>query len=383
MSRIYQRGRIWYIDYSLNNQRVRKSVGTSKKMAELALKETELQIAKGEFLGVIIDRKITFDVLSNEYLKFSQANKRPMVYKRDRIIIKHLLKTFSGYETKTISAHDLEEYKSIRIADVSPATVNREVTCIKHMFNKAVEWQYLKHNPLLSVKRFKEPPGRLRYLTANEINSLLNVCTNHLKPIVIMALNTGMRKGEILNLQWSDVNLNDRVITIKRSKNNEIRTIPMNDLLYSTLKQLSNGCTNGQPVFTYDGKPLRDIRRSFETACRNAEIEDFRFHDLRHTFASQLVMADVNIRTVQQLMGHKDIRMTMRYSHLSDSHLKNAVKKLENGTNLAQRNFYFFFCLRVRLLVLGLPGKKFTVGNSIVPQGHLPVIVAMISRAAL
>lgn len=334
MSRIYQRGRIWYIDYSLNNQRVRKSVGTSKKMAELALKEAELQIAKGEFLGVIIDRKMTIDALSNEYLKFSQANKRPKVYQRDRTLIKHLLKQFSGHEIKTISAHDLEEYKSIRITAVSPATVNREVTCIKHMFNKAVEWQYLKHNPLLSVKRFKEPPGRLRYLVTTEIDLLLNECAKHLRPIVIMALNTGMRKGEILDLKWADLNMDNRVITIKRTKNNEIRTIPMNNLLYSTLNHLCNGCTNGQPVFTYDGKPLQDIRRSFETACRNAGIEDFRFHDLRHTFASRLVMVGVNIRTVQELMGHKDIRMTMRYSHLSDSHLKNAVKKLENGTNL-------------------------------------------------
>lgn len=329
MSTIYQRGHVWYLDYFLNGRRVRKSVSKSKKMAELALKEVEIQIAKGEFLGVIENNRMTFDELSVEYLKFSRANKRPQVYRRDTIIVKNLLKMFSGREIKNISAHELEEYKVQRINEVSASTVNRELTCIKHMFNKAVEWRYLRHNQLQSVKRFKEPPGRLRYLTDNEIEILLKECAVHLKPIVITALNTGMRKGEILDLLWSDVDMHNRLITIRKSKNNETRTVPMNELLYSTLKSLAYGNSNGQPVFVSDnGKRFINIRRSFETAVRRAGIEDFKFHDLRHTFASRLVMAGVNIRTVQQLMGHKDIRMTMRYSHLSDDHLKEAVNRL-------------------------------------------------------
>ena len=337
MGRIYQRDHVWYIDYSFNGQRVRKSVGMSKKMAELALKEAELRIAKGEFLGIAEDRRMNFDQLSAEYLKFSKANKRPQVYRRDQIIIRNLSKCFRGLGIIDISAHDLEQYKAKRINDVSPSTVNRELTCIKHMFNKAVEWRFLKHNQLLTVKRFKEPPGRIRYLTEPEIEKLLSECVAYLKPVVMVALYTGMRKSEILNLTWADVDLQNRVITIRKSKNNESRTLPFHETVYKALSKLQNGSRNGQAVFTYrDGKPLGGFRRSFETAVRKAGIEDFKFHDLRHTFASRLVMAGVNIRTVQQLMGHKDIRMTMRYSHLSDDHLKEAVKKLENGTNLAQ-----------------------------------------------
>lgn len=337
MSRIYQRGCIWYLDYSLNGQRVRKSVGTSKRMAELALKEVELKIVKGEFLGVSITKKVTFDILCDEYLKFSKSNKRPRVFERDKILIKHLLAQFSGYDLIAITVHDLDEYKAMRITKVSPATVNREVTCIKHMFNKAAEWQYLRSNHLVSIKRLKEPPGRLRYLTKPEIECLLAHCAAHLRPIVIMALNTGMRKGEILELKWSEINMDTRRIMVKRSKNNEIRIIPINNVLYNVLEPLNNAITDGKPVFIYkDGSPFRDIRRSFQTACSKAGIKDFRFHDLRHTFASQLVMSGVDIRTVQQLMGHKDIRMTMRYSHLSDLHMMNAVKQLENGTNMAQ-----------------------------------------------
>ena len=336
--RVYQRKAkgVWYIDYSFNGKRVRKKVGTSKKMAELALKEIELQIAKGEFLGIVEDRRMMFDELSAEYLKFSKASKRPQVHRRDKIIINNLLKAFSGREIKNISVHDLEEYKMQRRKEVSASTVNRELTCIKHIFNKAVEWRYLGLNKLRVVKRFKEPPGRLRYLNENEIEALLKECAEHIKPIVIIALNTGMRKGEILDLSWSDVDMDNRVLTIKRTKNNESRTVPINETIYKMLGSLRDG-SNGQPVFANkDGNPYRDIKHGFARAVQRAGIEDFRFHDLRHTFASRLVMAGVDIRTVQQLIGHKDIRMTMRYSHLSDAHLKEAVKKLENGTNLAQ-----------------------------------------------
>lgn len=334
--RTYQRGNKWYVDYSLSGQRVRKAVGTSRKMAELALKDIEVSIAKGEFLGVQEERRMMFDELCTEYLKFSQANKRPAVYRRDQGMIKNLLVAFKGTLIGNISPHELEQYKAQRKNDVSVSTVNRELTCLKHMFNMAVEWGFIKHNQLKSVKRFKEPPGRVRYLTKEEIQRLLKECADHLKPIVEVALNTGMRKGEILNLMWSDVDLKNRVITIRNSKNNSSRTIPINDVLLKALKSLKPS-DNGSPVFTNkNGGHLVDIKHGFAAALKRADIEDFRFHDLRHTFASQLAMANVDIRTVQELMGHKDIRMTMKYSHLSDAHLKEAVNRLGNGTNLAQ-----------------------------------------------
>jgi integrase len=204
------------------------------------------------------------------------------------------------------------------------------------MFNKAIHWGYLTQNPLHDVQDFKEPPGRVRYLTDVEVEILLNSCYGHIKSIVIVALNTGMRKGEILNLEWRDVDLRNRLIIIRNTKNNESRTIPINEILYETLTLLGH-TTDEQYVFANrNGNPFGDVRTSFRNALKRAGIEDFRFHDLRHTFASKLVMRGVNIRTVQTLLGHKDIAMTMKYSHLSDAHLKEAVKKLEVGTNLAQ-----------------------------------------------
>ncbi len=331
--KVYQRGGVWYLDCSFNGRRIRKPAGTTKKEALLQLAR-EIQIQMNAESDVSLEELNTklFDDLCNEYLIHSKSHKRPGSYVRDQGMIEKLKSLFTGKPIGTITPHDLEQYAVTRTKEVKQSTVNRELTCIKHMFNKAVEWGYLKGNHLRIVRNFREPPGRLRYLTNTEIERLVNACACHLRPIVIMALNTGCRRGEILNLTWADVDLENRFITIRKSKNNEIRTIPINDTLYEMLMMLPRD-GGSETVFTSaDGKPYTDIKRSFTTALKKAEIKDFRFHDLRHTFASQLAMVGVDIRTIQELMGHKDIRMTLRYSHLSDAHLRDAVKKLVNGT---------------------------------------------------
>ena len=131
--------------------------------------------------------------------------------------------------------------------------------------------------------------------------------------------------------------MRNRTITLRKTKNNELRITPINDTLYETIKGLPRYFKSDYLFFNKDGDRLKTIRTGFEKAVKRAGIEDFTFHDLRHTFASHLVMNGVDIRTVQQLLGHKDIKMTMRYSHLSDSHLMDAVQKV--GSILAQSKF--------------------------------------------
>ena len=341
--RLYRRNNAWYVDCSYNGRRVRRKVGSSKKLAIMIGKEIENRLM-AEYHGVHIEKEIRFDDLCAQYLEYSKTRTKPKTHRRYRDFVKHLLVAFSDRHIRDIAARDLEEYMTERKSTASNSTINKELACVKHMFNKAVEWGYLKHNQLAGVKRLKEPPGRLRYLTRNEEERLINACAGHLKPIVVTALNTGMRKGEILSLTWADVNMHNRIITIRKSKNNETRSIPMSDTLYETLKSQKSS-TNGQNVFPgKNGDCLTEIKRSFATALRKAGIKDFRFHDLRHTFASRLVMSGVDIRTVQELMGHKDIRMTMRYSHLSNSHLKEAVKRLDNGTQRALEDVLHYQC---------------------------------------
>lgn len=345
MRKYRRKNGVWYIDYSFNGKRVRKRVGRSNKMAEQALKAVEVALMKDEFLGVKQHKEILFDKLCSEYLTFSKANKTEKSYGRDRISIEHLLKAFGGMSISDITARELERYKSMRKEEVKPATINRELSCIKHMFTKAVHWDYLPENTLRTVAKFKEPPGRTRYLSEEEIERLLYCCAEHLKPIVIMAMNTGMRKGEILNLKWSDIDMINRIIMVRTSKNNESRSVPINETLYSEFLKLQGDCTSDNAVFTdKTGKPIKNIDHAFEGARKRAKLKDFRFHDLRHTFASHLVMNGVDIRTIQILLGQKTIAMTLRYSHLSDKTLKDAVDKLkligynstEFGTNLTQ-----------------------------------------------
>jgi len=327
---VFKKGNKYGIGYSLNGRWVRKIIGTSKRLAELAEKDIKLRIAKGQFLGIDEPRLITINQLSEEYLTYSKTNKTSDTYRRDQTSMKNLLTAFHGRLISKISAHDLELYKNMRRKQVKPATVNRELSCIKHMFNKAVNWDYIKENPLRSVTKFKEPPGRVRYLTKDEIDKLLKACAKHLKPIVIFALNTGMRKGEILRLRWSDIDMINRMIKITVSKNNELRCVPINDTLYSLLKKLQNGKKKDSNVFAWkNGKPILRINNGFYNAMDRAGIKDFRFHDLRHTFASHLAMNGVDIRVIQQLLGHKTISMTMRYSHLSDKNLRQAVDRLD------------------------------------------------------
>lgn len=244
-----------------------------------------------------------------------------------------LLEAFGQCKLIEITSRDIERYMQLRSKDVRPATVNRELALLRHMLNKAIDWGYLQENPAKKVKPFKEPPGRVKYLRKDEYERLLTVCklTPGLYEIVYTALHTGMRKGELVSLTWGDVDFERMEITLRETKNNEIWVIPICDALLSVLEELYQKHL-GHHVFTReDGTPYGDPHHRFKTACKRAGVEDFRFHDLRHTYASYLVIAGIDIRTVQELMGHKTVKMTMRYSHLSKTHLRAAVNKIRAG----------------------------------------------------
>lgn len=327
---IFQKGKNWYIDYYYKGRRKRKKIGPSKKLAMQVLKDVQLKIARGEYLGIFDEKKVPFEDFAQQYLAYSKANKAWSTYfRRDRFNINNLVPYFKGKYLFEITPEMIERYKAERLERVTPASVNRELACLKHMFTKAIEWGYVKVNPAKAVRRLKEPPGRLRYLSLDEIQALLKACSEHVRPIVVTALNTGMRRSELFNLRWLDIDFKNRKITVVNSKNNESRIIPINLTLYEELSNLSRRA-QGEYVFARkDGRPLKDVKKGFSSALKKAGIKNFRFHDLRHTFASHLVMQGVDLRTVQQIMGHKDIKMTMRYSHLSPDYVQKAVEKLD------------------------------------------------------
>jgi len=323
--RIYKRENIWYIDYTYQGKRCRKRVGKSQRLAELALRDIELKILKKEHLGIDDYPPIEFNALSRKYLEYAKVNKAPNTYFLNVNNFKHLTDYFKDRYISEIRAADVEMYKVERLKYVCPSSVNRDLAVLHNYFNKAIEWGYLDVNPMKGVKLLKEPPGRLRFLNKEEIVKLLESMPVQTRTIIIFAMNTGMRKSEILNLKWSDVNLNNRTITLDKTKTNERRIIPINDIVYKELTAFNNHDKEGL-VFA---NQKVNLRRYFTEGLRKAGIKDFCFHDLRHTFASHLAMSGVNINVIQQLLGHKSIKMTLRYSHLSQEHLQGAVNKLD------------------------------------------------------
>ncbi len=326
---IFKKGKNWFIDYYVQGRRKRESIGPSKELAQIVLKKRKVQMAEGKFLDVKKEKKIHFREMARLYLEsYSKPNKRS--WDRDELSIKHLNTFFGNKYLHEITALDIENYKIERRQKVSPATVNRELACLKHIYAKAIEWGKIASSPASKVKKFREPNHRVRYLEEEEIERLHEACSEHLKPIIAVALNTGMRKGEILDLKWVDVNLRTRVISILNSKNGEKREIPINEDLARTLLAVPKNPKSPYVFCKEDGMPYREVKVGFRAALRRAKIKNFRFHDLRHTFASRLVMRGVDLKTVQELLGHKDIRMTLRYSHLSADHKRAAVEKLSS-----------------------------------------------------
>ena len=331
----FKKNNDWWIDYYANGRRHREKVGPSKSLAISALNKRKTEIAENKFLDVRKDKKIKFEVFADEYLELHSKVNNKSWKKSDLRNIIALKKTFSGMYLSEITPHKIEKFKAERARVVAPATVNRHLACLKSIFNKAIAWhKYTSANPVCQVKLFKENNQRLRFLEKEEIAKLLSNCTKHLRPIVIIALHTGMRKGEILELKWRDVDFRRGIIYLYNTKNNEKREIPVNEQVKTALIRTLKHPKSEYIFCKKDGSPIGDIKKTFFTALRKSGINDVPnkekivFHSLRHTFASHLVMSGVDLNTVRELMGHKSPQMTLRYSHLSPSHKKRAVDVL-------------------------------------------------------
>ncbi len=317
----------WYIDYYANGRRKREKIGTSKTLALNVLRKRKVELAENKYLDIRKEEKIRFEDFAKTFLEIhSKPNKKPSSLERDENLIKKLGLTFNGYYLYSITSMMIEEYKTKRLEEKkAPATVNRELACLKCIFNKAIEWGKATDNPVRKVKLLRENNERIRYLEKEEIKTLIGNCSGYLKGAVIVALNTGMRRGEILNLKWKDIDINRNIIYLSDTKNGEGREVPMNDYVKRTLIAIRKHPDSPYIFCNGKGSPFYNLRKSFGDALTASKIKDFKFHDLRHTFASQLVMHGVDLKTVQELLGHKSFEMTLRYSHLSATHKQRAV----------------------------------------------------------
>lgn len=328
--KLNERNTIYYIDYYVNNRRKRESVGPYRKVAERALAKRLTQVIENRFFDKKEDKRILFSDAAEAYLeKHLRINCSKGWHRKERVNIERLVRFFGARTLQEISPLLIEQFKAERLMEVAPATVNKGLACLKALFNKAIDWGLFDGlNPASKVKFLKVDNKRTRYLEKDEIARLIESCGLHLRPIVVIAINTGMRKSEIFGLRWEDINFNEQMIQLLKTKNNKIRNIPMNTVVLGTLKALKETSKSPYVFPSHKRGPITYAKTAFASALKRAGIENFRFHDLRHTFASQLVMAGVDLNTVRELLGHSDLTMTLRYAHLSCDHKRQAVQVL-------------------------------------------------------
>lgn len=333
---IYLRGKSWYYNFIHLGSRYSGSIGpVSKTVAKEELARKKAAVIEGKLNPARARRSPLFKDFAEEFVDHKRAVLRPSSAARIKDALKPLKERFGLRRLNDISSFEIEKYRKDRKdGGKADATINRELQTLRHLFNKALTWGKARQNPMVGVKLRKEENGRLRFLTDEEEAQLLKTCGESLRPIVIAALNSGFRRGELLSLTWPDVDFARGLVTVQAAyaKNGERRSIPMNQEFRQVLNSLRARAGDSTHVFlNSQGKPYKLVSTVFDEAVERVEIENFRFHDLRHTFASRLVMAGVDLRTVQVLMGHKTINMTLRYSHLTPDHLKKAVESLNLG----------------------------------------------------
>jgi site-specific recombinase XerD len=322
----------WFYDFSINGVRYRAVGGTTQTQALRSQEKVRDQVLSGEYELV---QRTKNPRVENFATKFLERRKDRRSWKRDELSVRTLLKFFKGKTLSAILPAEIEDYKIKRRNEgVSNATINRELSCLKCMFNMAIKWGEARKNPVVDVDFLEEPPGRTRYLTADEVKKLLACAPEHLKNILITALNTGMRHGEVVGLTWDKVFLEKTIhpyFEVQSQKTNKKRTIPLNDTMCELMHKLKEKTLTSKYVFlSMYGKPLKRVTKTFYNTLKRAEIDDFKFHDLRHTFASHFIMNGGDLLTLKQLLGHSSFKMVERYTHLASEFQRNQLNNLSS-----------------------------------------------------
>jgi len=325
----------FYIDFQIGKYRVREAVKGARTRAEAVkvLNSKAADTLRGKYNFKKENSDITFSEMSELYLEKYAKIKKKKSWKTSDWVYLHVLKPFFGsYKLSEIKPEIIEDYTKERLATgIKECSVNRELSCLRKIFNVAIDWDRAKDNPLRKVKFFSEKENlRERVLTDDEEKLLFEASSSHIRPILMVALYTGMRKGEIFRLRWKNVDLEKREIKSVESKSGRGRTLPINSTLFEVLSALKR--QNGRTEFVFTnpetGKPYVDIKKAFKGAWRRAGIKDLRFHDLRHTFASRLVKKGVDLIIVKELMGHVSVITTQRYTHSQAKEKSQAVETL-------------------------------------------------------
>jgi integrase len=317
----------WIVDFTCKGRRITRVVGSSRRTAEARAAIIKADILRDPYDFGRKKPEILFEDQAKEYMElYSKQNKKS--WSSDETSLNHLKTFFKGKCLSEITPDLIEKYRLKRKADgVSLATINRELACLKTLFNKAVEWEKTETNPARKIKKFRENGGKERIISSDEMRRLIEAASPAIRPVLVIALNTGMRRNEILSLRWKDVDLIRGYIFIGDSKSGRSRKVPINGQVFEALSGLKQG---GEFVFpnAETGSYIKDVKTAFKGACERARIRGLRLHDLRHTAASRMIEAGIDLVTVSKMLGHASIQMTMRYAHPTPENMRLAVEKL-------------------------------------------------------
>jgi site-specific recombinase XerD len=321
---------VWWIRFIDSKGRFRREKAGTKGMAIDLYRKRKVEALEGKKLPERLRRAtVTFAEIARDALGYSKVHKAGTSYRCDAGRMEVLLSWFREYPAESITAQDIE--RKFQKQKWAPATPNRYRALLSLTYRLAIRNGKVKENPARLVPHRLEDNARIRFLSAVEETAVRGAieakCPERL-PEFALALNTGLRKSEQYGLLWENVSVPLRVLTIPRSKNGTMKHVPLNQAAVKALEILREQSPASELVCGGAKEP----RRWFEPVLKDAKISNFSWHCLRHTFASRLVMAGIDIRTVQELLGHKTIAMTVRYSHLAPKHTLVAVERLDAPT---------------------------------------------------
>lgn len=305
------------------------------------IQQTESAIREGRHFKLAEAKKHTLEEAIDRYVETILPNKPKSQYDQT-IQLQWWKKAIGSYTLADITPALLAEQReklslesTARRVVRSPATVNRYLAALSHLFTIALkEWGWVEENPFQKINKMKEPRGRVRFLSDEERERLLDVCqksqSSWLYLIVVLALSTGGRRMEILGLSWPDVDFKRELVILHETKNGDRRILPITGHALALLTEHEKH-RSSETDLVFPGKNLKtpiDIRTPWNTALKLAEIEDFRFHDLRHSAASYLAMNGASLAEIAEILGHKTLQMVKRYAHLSEAHTVKVVAKM-------------------------------------------------------
>jgi integrase len=336
---MYKRGNVYWCKITRPNQKpLFQSLGPDRKLAKAIEAKLRLEIHEGKFFDKQIGENLSIsDLLDIYYERYAKSNKGTESLRTDHYLSKRLIRYLGNLFLNEVTPGVIEEYMNKRRFDgVGDITIHHELNLLRHAFSLAYKkWDLIPKNPFEKIQLPKGDRKRIRYLKSDEEIRLDNALKGKgwLRSVVTIARETGLRLSNICNLNWNQINLDNRFIEIEKTKNGKPVWIPLTDKAFEEITQLHKDHDPASDrVFIVDGKPIHRqwVGRAFRRLCQRAKIENFRFHDLRHDFCSRLVQAGQSLHVVAELAGHEDISSTQRYAHLCPENKRKAIAAL-NG----------------------------------------------------